>query len=128
MINIKKLLTKILSYTRVDALYAPASELHPTEEGWYPGYTSVANLENYNLIYVRVHVYGVYRLIAFPRLPGATSYSQTVTDAFNSGGNWTYGRMLVEVDWDSNEIGISTVNGAMSEMGVTNVWGTNKLR
>ena len=125
MITLKKMLIKCLAHFRIDTLLAPSEEIHPTEEGWSPDYVSVPNLENYSMVYVRVHVYGVYAVIPCPNTGDA--YSQTITDAYNSGGTWTYGRMLLEVDFDNNQIGLSTVNGSMSEMGITHVWGTGKL-
>lgn len=124
MISIKKLLTKILSYMRVDNL-RNTTELHPAGTGWTPTYTSVPGLGNYNTIYIRVHVYGLVTVACFPKLSGAVSYSQQITDTYYSNSTYTYGRLLLTVDWENNRVGLSTLNGTTDQMGITGVWGTN---
>lgn len=126
MLSIKKFLIKILSFFTITQLLSTTA-VYPTAEGWYSDYIDVANLENYNLIYVRVVVYGTCVILVFPRLSGMDMYSQYFSEAFYASGTWTYGRMRVDVDWSTNQIGLAAINGSTSSMYLSGVWGTNKL-
>ena len=124
MIDVKKLMTKILSYMRINNLRS-STELHPTGTGWTPTYTSVPGLGDYNTIYIMAHVYGLVTVICFPKL--STSYSQQITDTYYSNGTYAYGRLLLTVDWENEQVGMSTINGTTDQMGITGIWGTNKI-
>lgn len=125
MLNVKKLLTKILNRTAITQILASTTR-RPTTTGWNPAYISVPNLGDYDVIYVRCIVYGRIEFLTFLRASGATSYSLNCTEAFYDGGTWVYGRMLVQCDWGNDRIGLSTVNGDRTQMGIQGVWGTNK--
>ncbi len=125
MIDMKKLLAKILSYMRINNLRS-STELHPAGTGWTVTYTSIPGLRDYSTIYIRVHVYGLVTVVAFPRFT-TDHYSQTITDTYYANGTYTYGRLLITVDWENEQVGISAVNGATDQMGIQGIWGTNKL-
>lgn len=125
MLNVKKLLTKILNRTSVVQILASTTR-RPTTTGWTPTYISVPNLGEYDTVYVRCIVYGKIEFLTFIRASGADSYSLTVTDTYYSSGTYTYGRMAVTCDWGNNRVGLSTINGEKSQMGIQGVWGTNK--
>ena len=124
-IEMKKLLTAIISRFTVTQILTSTTR-RPTTTGWNPAYISVPNLGNYDIIYVRCLCYGRIEFITFLRASGADSYPLTFTETFNNNGVWTYGRMLVQCDWGNNRIGLSTINGERSQMGIQGVWGTNK--
>lgn len=125
MLNVKKLLTKILSRTAITQILDSTTR-RPTTTGWNPAYISVPNLGDYDVVNVRCLCYGRIEFMTFLRASGADSYSLTCTETFNNNGVWTYGRMLVQCDWGNNRIGLSTINGDRSQMGIQGVWGTNK--
>lgn len=128
MLDIKKLLTKILSYFTIVRLDNDA-KIYPTVTGWSPSYTTISNLNKYNMIYLRVFVKGTGILMFFPRIDNANYYTQYFDDAYWNGSAWTFGRMLIQVDWANNRIGLSIINGAIADkdMYVQGVWGTNRV-
>ena len=125
MLNVKKLLTKILSRVSIVQILDSTTR-RPTTTGWNPAYISVPNLGDYDVIYVRCLVYGRIDFLTFLRATSTDSYSLTATDAWYANGTWTYGRMLVQCDWGNDRIGLSVINGENSQMGIQGVWGTNK--
>lgn len=124
-IGMKKLLTAIVSRFTVTQILASTTR-RPTTTGWTPTYISVPHLGEYDTVYVRCLVYGRIEFLTFLRASGTDSYSLTCTDTYYSNGTYTYGRMSVTCDWGNNRVGLSTINGEKSQMGIQGVWGTNK--
>lgn len=125
MPSLKRLLTSILNRSNVVQILG-SDQVHPTATGWTPAYISVPGLGDYDIIHVRCALSGRIDFLTFVRGSRATNYSLTFSEAYYSGSIWTYNRMLVQVDWENNRIGLSTLNGEKSNMAMQGVWGTNK--
>lgn len=116
MLNLKKLLTKMLIRADVPK-FLNATVVKPSATGWTPTYKTVAAIEDYNAIAVRVMLRVQSsssvdnrgdQFLYFPRVLG--NYSQSIS--WNDGS--TYIRALVSIKWDTNQVGVALINGNIS--------------
>lgn len=128
MLDVKKLLSKMLSFFRLVRIDVGDQKIYPTNTGWTPTYVSMPDLDKYNMIYIRAVVKGTYIVMTFPRFDNVDAFSQYFDDAYNN-GSWHFTRLIVRVDWKNNRIGTTLLNGDLSDKDtyIWGVWGTNKV-
>lgn len=129
MLDVKKLLAKILSFFKLVRIDTGDQKIYPTNTGWTPTYVSMPDLDKYNMIYIRACVKGTVTIMTFPRFDNIDSFSQYFDDTYQSGSSWYFTRLIVRVDWKNNRVGTSLLNGNLSDQDtyIWGVWGTNKL-
>ena len=129
MLDVKKLLSKMLSFFKLVRIDTGDQKIYPTNTGWTPTYVSMPDLGKYNMIYIRACVKGTITVMTFPRFDNIEGFTQYFDDAYNNGSSWYFTRLIVRVDWKNNRVGTSLLNGNLSDKDayIWGVWGTNKL-
>lgn len=103
MIDLKKLLTKIITKLQFTPTLLDNSKYECTQTGTTYEYSYISGLEDYNVIAVNFVAYEAQQTVYFVRpLPGDTS----LTDAPSSGKF----RGTIRVDWENSAIGVRCIN------------------
>lgn len=103
MIDLKKLLTKIIKKLQFTPVLLDGSKYECTQTGTTYEYTSISGMDDYNVIAVYFRVHEVCQLYLFVR---GVNVEVSITDAPAAGRF----RGSLKVDWENEQIGIRAVN------------------
>lgn len=103
MVDVKKLLTKILQKLKITPVSLDSTKYECTQVGTTYEYSSINGMEDYSVIAVYFYVHDVSQLLYFVRpLPGDCNLIDTP-----SAGRF---RGSIRVDWENEAIGIRCVS------------------
>jgi len=103
MIDLKKLLTKIVTKLQFTPVLIDNAKYECTQTGTTYEYTSISGMDDYNVIAVYFVVHEVTQLCLFVR---GVNVDVSLTDAPAAGRF----RGSLKVDWENEQIGIRAVN------------------
>ena len=103
MIDLKKLLTKIIKKLQFTPVLLDNTKYECTQTGTTYEYTSISGMDDYNIIAVYFVVHEVSQLYLFVR---EVNVDVSLTDAPAAGRF----RGSLKVDWENEQIGIRAVN------------------